>query len=566
MARKKTGHRKVKTSKGKTSKISVSGQTIQGGLQNPSSMFSYGAAKAGIEKVGADVQQTSSFFYSPELTTESWLLPKSRQEILKWARIFFNLEPYVQSIVMMHSLYPFSKFEISTEDESVTQFYKEMSFNENFDLFEFILKASLSYQKFGEALPFGNMVKGKDKKYRWSRFVLLEPELVEVATDMFEGIQSFSLIPTEELKSLVKSTDEADMERLEKLKEKAPAIVDAIEKNKNIEMSEDHVSLIANLTDPSATRGTSPIQCLFKVLIYQDWIRLAQSAFAQRYIFPIELWKLGDASQGIIPDEKAITDFRNMINQAVQNPPFTIIYPDIVKYEAVSTLGKQFPINNEYEYIHDQLLVGMGVNKNIILGEGPSFSNVKTMALHKLMMVYKVVRDKFENWMINKYFRPIAIKNEFYTTSGGTRKLILPTISWNKSLDIEEENDEKERFIDFHTKGMLSTKTLFSKFPNINYEDEKKLLEEEMGTIFDKGDDRLPKEAPKKGNGGGGGGATGGDMIDLDLPTPIEPDMPTEPGDTQESEVSETPGEVSETPGVEVTDAPAVTPPDAPLV
>jgi hypothetical protein len=549
MARKKTGHRKVKTSK-----VKVSGKHIQGGMQNPSSMFSYGSAKLGIDKVGADVQQTSSFFYSPELTTESWLLPKSRQEILKWARIFFNLEPYVQSIITMHSLYPFSKFEISTEDESVTQFYKDMAFNENFDLFEFILKASLSYQKFGEALPFGNMVKGKDGKYRWSRFVLLEPELVEVSTDMFEGTQAFSLIPTDELKKLVKSTDEADMKRLEQLREKAPAIVDAIEKNKNIDMSEDHVSLIANLTDPSATRGTSPIQCLFKVLIYQDWIRLAQSAFAQRYIFPIELWKLGDAAQGIIPDDKAITDFRNMINQAIQNPPFTIIYPDIVKYEAVSTLGKQFPINNEYEYIHDQLLVGMGVNKNIILGEGPSFSNVKTMALHKLMMVYKVVRDKFENWMINKYFRPIAIKNKFYTTSGGTRKLILPTISWNKSLDIEEEQDEKERFIDFHAKGLISTKTLFDKFPNINYEDEQKNLEDEMGTIFDKGDERLPKDAPKKSKGKGGGGAAGGDLPELDLPMP---EAPAEPGEAGE-EAPETPGEapVPEAPGGEAPAAP----------
>lgn len=549
MARKKTGHRKIKTSK-----VKISGQIVHGGLLNPSSMFSYGAAKTGIEKVGADVQQTSSFFYSPELTTESWLLPKSRQEILKWARIFFNLEPYVQAIVKMHSKFPFSKFEISTEDESITQFYKDMAFNEDFDLFEFILKASLSYQKFGEAIPFGNMVKGKDKKFRWSRFVLLEPELVEISTDMFEGAQSFALIPTEELKNLVKSTDDADVERLEKLREKAPAIVDAIEKNKNIEMSEDHVSLIAELTDPSATRGTSPIQCLFKVLIYQDWIRLAQSAFAQRYIFPIELWKLGDASQGIIPSEQDLTDFRQMINQAIQNPPFTIIYPDIIKYEAISTLGKQFPINNEYDYIHDQLMVGMGVNKNLILGEGPSFSNMASMGLHKLIMEYKIIRDRFENWMINKYFRPIAIKNEFYTTSGGKRKLILPTISWNKSLDIEEEKDEKKQFIEFHEKGLLSTKTLLSKFPNIDYDEEKKNLEEEMGTIFDKGDDRLPKSAPKKSPDSGAGG--GGDMLDMDIPTPIEPEMPTEQGDAQESDVPETPGE--EAPGGEVTPSPEV--------
>ena len=46
-----------------------------------------------------------------------------------------------------------------TPDKSVTEFYKEMSFNENFDLYSFILRASLSYQKFGEALIFLNKEK-----------------------------------------------------------------------------------------------------------------------------------------------------------------------------------------------------------------------------------------------------------------------------------------------------------------------------------------------------------------------------------------------------------------------
>jgi hypothetical protein len=429
------------------------------------------------------------------------------------------------SIIMMHAYYPFSKFELTTPDKTITEFYSDMCFNENFDLFTFICNASLSYQKFGEAIMFGNMEKGKDGLYRWSKFILLEPELVEIKNDLFSTELSYELIPTEELKSLVKSTKAEDQERRKKLMQEAPEVMEAVEQNRNIKLDNVNVSSVARITDPSATRGTSPIQALFKVLIYQDWIRLAQSAYAQRYVFPIELWTIGDLEKNIIPSEDDLNKFRTLINQSIQNPPFSMVFPPIVKYEPLSTLGKNFPINNEYEYIHDQILVGLGVNKNLILGEGPNFSNLKGLALHKLMMIYKVVRDQFEQWMLYKVFKPIAEKNGFYTTVGGKKKLILPQISWYKSLDIEEQEQERQLFMDLHEKGFLSTDTLFSKFPSLDYATEQKKLEKEIGTIWDHGDDRLPKkiskptstEPPNLSN------------TKLNTPEPIEPIEPVEP-------------------------------------
>jgi hypothetical protein len=183
--------------------------------------------------------------------------------------------------------------------------------------------------------------------------------------------------------------------------------------------------------------------------------------------------------------------------------------------------------------------VGLGVNKNIILGEGPNFGNSKTMALQALVMQYKAVRDKFEDWMINKFFRPIAEKNEFYTVDPdtGEKQLILPQISWYKSLDIDAQEREQEQFAEFHKEGLISTKTLFSKYPNLDFETERKQLEEERGTIFDKGgkDNRLPAQISKPSGGGGGGGGgigedLGGEEGGGSGPEPMEPIEPTEPG------------------------------------
>lgn len=291
-------------------------------------------------------------------------------------------------------------------------------------------------------------------------------------------------------------------------------------------------------------------------LILQDWIRLAQSAYAQNYVFPKELWTIGDLASNTMPSEQDISNWKNLINQSIQNPPFSIFAPPIVKYEPLSVMGKQFPLNAEYDYIQDQLLVGMGVNKNVILGEGPNFGNSKTMALHALVMQYKTVRDKFEDWMLNHFFRPIAEKNNFYTVdpATGKKELILPQISWFKSLDIEDEDAEKERFIELHEKGLISTKTLFSKFPELDFETERQNLEQERGTIFDKGGgkDRIPAKISKPSGGGevGAGGGMGGEM-----PEPVEPIEPIEPGEEGAEGVGEVlPGEVGQTP--EMVEAP----------
>jgi hypothetical protein len=542
-----------KSSKNKSKSIEKKGtlspEGFPGGIQEPTSganAFTVGMGRTASLDKQADsgtfsVTQTQSFFYSPELTSDSWVLPKSRQEILKWIRIFFNLEPYIQQITMMHSLYPFSKFDLVVSDPTIKKFYEEMSSNGDFNLFDFICQASLSREKFGEAIPFGNLMQDENpnksgkRLYRWHNFILLEPELVEIKTDMLSGKKTFEMVPTEEIKSLVSSTRPEDQERVEELKKSSPELVNAVMEHRNIRLDEDCVSQIARITDPSATRGTSRIQSCFKALILQDWIRLAQSAYAKNYVFPKELWTIGDLASNTMPSKDDLNNWKQLINQSIQSPPFTIIAPPIVHYEPLSVMGKQFPLNAEYDYIQDQLLVGLGVNKNIILGEGPNFGNSKTMALQALVMQYKAVRDKFEDWIINKFFRPIAEKNEFYTIDpdSGEKILILPQISWYKSLDIDAQEREQEQFAEFHKDGLISTKTLFSKYPNLDYETERKQLEDERGTIFDKGskDGRLPAKISRPSGEMGGGGPVGGEEIGGDIGEPVEPTEPVEPGE-----------------------------------
>jgi hypothetical protein len=227
-----------------------------------------------------------------------------------------------------------------------------------------------------------------------------------------------------------------------------------------------------------------------------------------------------------------------MINRAIQNPPFSLVVPPIVKYEAIGVMGKLLSVKDDYDYIYDQLFFALGTNRGLMMGEGPSFTT-RIMSLQKLIMLYKTVRDLFENWIVYRFFLPIAKKNNFILTStaasregrgplikiSAKKKYILPQITWYKSLDIEEEDLEKKMYVDMHSKGFISTKTLFAKFPNLDYEVERKLLEEEIGTVFDKGDGRLPREMKPM---------EPIEPIKPELEKPIEPMAPVEPVSIEE--------------------------------
>lgn len=278
-----------------------------------------------------DAQKEFFDLHDPFKLCKDLNLPKSRCEMLRWVRIYFNTDPLINELVTNNANAVIPQFELVTSSSKIREFYNNMAFNDSFNLYEFMKQFSLSFHKFGEAIPFGNLEEGKDGNWFWKNFILIEPELIEIKTDMMTGEKTFEMVPTCELKEAVQDSTRS--------KDFSPEIVAAIKEHRNIRLNSENVSIVARLTDPSATRGTSPIQCLFKVLVIMDKMRL---------------------------EKKGTKD--------------------------------------EWEYLKDQI--------NLVLKTDP--------------MVHRCTRGNFENWMTNRYFKPIAEKNGFRSKG----KLILPKIRW----------------------------------------------------------------------------------------------------------------------------------------
>ena len=631
----------------------IHGNTLSG-IQN---MASFSKTAMG------DTTSQPSFWYSPELTTDSYLLPKTRAETLRFCQIYYNLDPYIHSILNMHAQYGFSKFYLQYKDPDITTLFNKLLFyNQDFDWYQFTLDVALSYWKYGEACLSGdtqiylhkedskietvtlkelydkqqksfkvislgkpydtwvymqgvadevwltrkqasvvkvtlsngssvrctpdhlfmlrdttylradclkhgtelagvtflgtsditvvsvedagvedvydihsvadwhnfaiapgiivhNCVWGSWNSARrtWDRFTLINPAIVEYKEDLMTGHATMELIPTNEMKRIVKDA------LLQGRRDIDPLLLNAIENNKklpldtegipeNVFTGQDYVPpkvfMFQRRTDPSSERGTSAIVCLMKDLIYKDQLRMSQIAVAQKTQLPIELWTVGhignDEQSSMLPGPELLEEVRQMITQATQQPPFSIVYGPYLKYEALGVTGKLLDIYNDLGYVENQILVGLGVNKAVVLGEGPSVQG-KAISLNRLVREYTVVRDLFSNWFKRNILLPISKANHLVDEEG---QYILPNLVWELSLQPEQDKETFDMFYKMWKDGLISTMTLFEKCPKqIDYTLEMQRLSEEVGSPFDKGDKRLGKNT----SADAGGSAKGGD-------------------------------------------------------
>ena len=293
-------------------------------------------------------------------------------------------------------------------------------------------------------------------------------------------------------------------------------------------------------------------------LIYQDKIRLAQIAIADRFHLPLEIWSIGsytgDPKTSLIPDDATLSEFRNLIQQATMQPPFSIYVPPYVKYEAVGVNGKLLSVYEDLGYVENQILVGLGVNKNLITGQGPSFSSAKQVSLYKLIKMYKIFREKLEAFIKRYILLPISRANDLKDEYGN---YIIPDIVWSESLQPEQDKEIFDSLSKLWDKGIISTLTLMENFMKpLDYKLEQKRLNEERGTVFDKGNDRLGNKAKREdlktdlgkpsssgdratADGGGYEGSENDDKSYLEPPLSGGEETPEVPSEAPETEAPE---------------------------
>lgn len=462
-----------------------------------------------------NIRTGSANFYHPLFQNLNIMLPRDRRERNEWCRHFYRTEPVIATSLDLHTEFPISDFNNVCYDPAIKEFFDFMAF-ERIDIINLLLEIGLEYWKIGDVFPFGQL---NENDGMWERFVLLNPDYVDIKSSILAGDPIVELIPDEQVKAIVASGPRGEFADI--YAQLPDDVIRQVKAGRNIKLDNRLVSHIAHKASQYETWGT-PIQMrTFKTLIYKDKLREAQNAIANRHITPLRIFKVGAPGEPM-PSQEDLDSLRDTLMMADDDPNFMLVYHYALQTDYVGSAGKILPLNQEFDFIQKELLNGMGINQAMLNGDGPTYANAQ-VGFDTLARRYMSYRLRLESWIRQKVYKPIAEIQGFYKpvpselahgyrmANKKDRQLIIPDISWQQQ-DLTSNQSVLNFVQQLQAKGLVSMSTILPML-NLDPETEKKNLETERGTVFD-------PNAPKTGPVAPSGGST---------PTPAPSGSPNTP-------------------------------------
>jgi len=468
--------------------------------------------------------------YSPFYEESNLFMPRDRRETFAWARHFYASDPWVGNALDLHSTYPLSSFGVKCESLEITKFYNDMLDELNFD--SVIYEIAREYYIMGEVFPYCEL---DEETGKWSQIIVHNPDYIEVRGNILTS-PAISLIPDEEIKRLVTSTNPDDIIQRQQIPEDVLTYVFA---GKNIPLHPAFISHIARKPHPYLVRGTTILSRVFKDLMYRDKLREAQFVIADRHITPLKIFKVGMADGSYRPIAEDLANFRDLLEQAMYDPDFTIVTHPGLEVQYVGATGTVLPLDSEMDKIEDRILTGLFTSKAFTHSEGPTYSNA-SVALEVLQQRYVSFRTLISKWLEWKVFRPIAKINDFHRYNNGVKELIIPEVNWEK-INLKNNREYQDSLANLVRDNKVSIKSLYNAL-DLSYEEEihniKSEIEDFKEIMYKLQTPYVGKEninvatgdvpaQPQQGGeagsggdmgglgGGGGGGDMGGGMGDL---------------------------------------------------
>jgi hypothetical protein len=471
-----------------------------------------------------------------------------------WARAFFALNPIVNNAISLHATYPISKLNIKCPNKKVEDFFAEMA--DDMELHNSCVQIAQEYFVIGECFPYLEL---DDRRFRWSRVVIQNPDYIYVKRTVVSGEPQISLRPDSELRRIIGGTDP---ESVRLRKSIPPNIIQFVRSGKNIPLDNFYVSHLARKISPYDTRGTSMVAPAFKALMLWDKLRECKYAQADNMINPITLVKLGgsaDSEYKITPAD--LEYWRQLLEEAQYDKDFKIITHGSVTIEKISS-NAVIDINPDLQQLMKEIYIGLMVPQVIMEAGEITYAN-GGLSLDVLRQRYMQFQNMMSKWIRTKVFAPIAQLNDFYEYKDGEKKLIIPEVEWNHMtmFDVDTYISQISGLVTAEN-PIVSIHSLFRSF-GLNYEDEERMIRHESITKAIRAkevasltklsltelraldpDDEIPDipDAPlpgeeTPGEEGAEGGAEGGEAGGMDMgggggepPPPPPPPPPPSPG------------------------------------
>ena len=403
--------------------------------------------------------------YTPLLITSNTLLPRDRGTMNAWARAFFALNPIVNNALSLHSTYPISKLNVKCPNKKVENFIGDMIYE--MELLNSCAQIAQEFFVIGEVFPYLQL---DERKMRWNRVIIENPDYIHVKRTVVSGEPQISLQPDDELRKIVNGNDPESARLRRSI---PPNIVQFIKANKNIPLDNFYVSHLSRKVSPYDTRGTSLIAPCFKALMLWDKLRECKYAQADNMINPITLIKLGGSADSEYKISAADLEYwRELLASAQYDKDFKIITHGSVSIEKISS-NAVIDINPDLQQLLKEIYIGLMVPQVVMESGDITYAN-GGVSLDVLRQRYMQFQNMMAKWIKTKVFQPICELNDFYDYKDGEKKLIIPDVEWNHMAMFDLA--DYINVIGQHAVGEQKTVSVHCLFRSlgIDYEDERR--------------------------------------------------------------------------------------------
>ena len=333
-------------------------------MAKSASMWGTGAAQAPLAMLGSGpVARMAMKPFSPIYQESNLMLPKDRKTMNAYNRHYYETDYWVGNVIDLHTYYPLGGFTLISKDKVVEQVMRQAA--DRVDLLNLVLGLGLEYWVYGEAVPF--LEWNKNLKM-WDRATLFNPDLVEVKRTIFMDTPLITLIPDAELKRIATSTHPADVILRDQIPSK---VLEFVLRGENIPLNARNVSHIVRRSLPHDLRGTSIIQRVWKELMLRDAFREVLFVMAQNHITPLKIFRIGGKDEEYYPDQNELGMWQSIIEEAQNDPNFSIITHKAFDVEYKGATGQIVDITKYLEIIENNVLTGLFASKAMTSGDGP---------------------------------------------------------------------------------------------------------------------------------------------------------------------------------------------------
>jgi very-short-patch-repair endonuclease len=260
------------------------------------------------------------------------------------------------------------------------------------------------------------------------------------------------------------------------------------------------------------------IRRLFPILSYKTKLMTAQWIVAERMILPVKIVKVGTEERPASPQD--IADVKQQMQMTANDPNLVIVTHHAFELEWVGAGSQVLQLSQEWEFINQEILDGLGVNKALLNAEGPVYASA---AIGAEVMIQRLHdwRQELAKWCEQHIFLPIAKMRGFVKENEwGEKEYIYPKIKWG-TLNLRDVNQERQNIMQLFDKGLISRKRVLDEFdidPDVEAEQMKYERIEMMTEQPPGGEMGGPGLEGAMGGGGlglGGGMDMGGGLGDL---------------------------------------------------